>query len=59
MTTTDPARWDDYILAVVMLLVGLPRCIVALIHDRPLGVEGTLAMLLVGFALMLIIGPRR
>lgn len=59
MTTTDPARWDDYILAILLLLVGLPRCVVALIHDRPLGVEGTLAMLLVGFAVMLIFGRRR
>jgi hypothetical protein len=59
MSTLDPARWDDYILAALLLLVALPRCILAVIYERPLGVEGTLSILFVGIALALVIGRRR
>ncbi|HEX4417930.1 MAG TPA: hypothetical protein VH165_08525 [Kofleriaceae bacterium] len=59
MRSMDPARWDDCVLAFVLLLVAVPRAALALLHDRPLGVEGTLSLLFIGFALVLVIGRRR
>jgi hypothetical protein len=59
MSTTDPARWDDYVLAVLLLLVALPRFVLALMYDHPLGVEGTLSLLCVVAALAIVVGRRR
>jgi len=58
MRTIEPSRWDDYVLAGLLLLVAVPRLVVALLHDRPLGVEGTLSMLFVVLALAIIIRRR-
>jgi len=55
MPTIDPGRWDDYVLAVLLLLVALPRCVLALMYEHPLGVEGTLSLLCVVAALAIVV----
>lgn len=55
---TDPARWDDYVLAALLLVISVPRAVIALISERPLGVGGTLSMFLVLLALLML-RPRR
>jgi hypothetical protein len=54
-----PARWDDYALAFLLLAVGVPRVILALLFDRPLGVEGTLSIICVVLALAIVLARRR
>ncbi|MEO7731987.1 MAG: hypothetical protein ABIY55_13515 [Kofleriaceae bacterium] len=56
--TTDPARWDDYVLAALVLLISVPRVVLALLYERPFGVEGTISMVLVLFALVLVLHRR-
>jgi len=58
MRTLDPSRWDDYVLAGLLLLVALPRGTLAILYDRPLGVEGTLSMLFIAMALVIVIRRR-
>ena len=53
--TTDPARWDDYVLAALLLLIGVPRMVLALLCERPLGVEGTVSIFFVVFALVIVL----
>jgi hypothetical protein len=55
MRTIEPSSWDDYVLAGLLLLVALPRLVIALLYDHPLGVEGTLSMLFVVLALAMVI----
>lgn len=60
MRPTIEARWDDYALAALMLIIGVPRVVLAAFYDRPLGVEGTLAIVCVVLALVvLVIGRHR
>lgn len=59
MQTIDPSRWDDYVLAGLLLLVALPRLVLAILYDRPLGIEGTLSMLFIVLALAIVIRRRR
>jgi hypothetical protein len=59
MRTVEPVRWDDYVLAGLLLLVAIPRLVIAIAYDRPLGVEGTLSMLFVALALGIVIRRRR
>ena len=55
MRPIEPARWDDYVLGILLLLIGLPRVILAALYDRPLGVEGTLSIIGVALALLVLI----
>ena len=55
MHPVEPSRWDDYVLAVLLLLIGVPRAILGVVYDQPLGVEGTLAIACVVFALFIVI----
>jgi hypothetical protein len=59
MRTIEPSRWDDYVLAGLLLLVAVPRLVLAFRYDHPLGVEGTLSMLFVVLALAIVIHRRR
>jgi hypothetical protein len=59
MRVIDPARWDDYVLAIVLFLIAVPRVVIAIWHDRPLGVEGTISIGLVLLALLIIAFRRR
>jgi len=59
MRPIEPARWDDYVLAVLLLLVGVPRVVLAALYDRPLGVEGTLSIICVALALLVLLRRRR
>jgi hypothetical protein len=59
MRIIDPSRWDDYVLAGLLLLVALPRLVLAILYDHPLGVEGTLSMLFVVLGLAIVIRRQR
>ncbi len=54
----QPRTTDDYILAGLLLLIGLPRAILAFAYDRPLGVEGTLSLVAVALALLVLVRRR-
>jgi len=54
MRAMEPARWDDYVLAALLLVIGLPRVILAALYDRPLGVEGTLSIICVVLGLVVL-----
>jgi hypothetical protein len=56
--STEPARWDDYVLAALLLLISVPRMVLALLYERPLGVEGTISIFFVLFALVLVLRRR-
>lgn len=59
MRPVEPARWDDYALAALLLLVAIPRLLLAAFAERPLGVEGTLSIAFVALALAIVIRRRR
>lgn len=59
MRDIEPARWDDYVLAVLLLIIGVPRVILAALYERPLGVEGTLSITCVVLAFFLLVFTRR
>lgn len=59
MRPIDPARWDDYVLALLLLLIGVPRTILAALYDRPIGYEGTLSIICVVLGLLLLIRRNR
>lgn len=59
MRPVEPPRWDDLVLAVLLLIIGVPRVILAAFYDRPLGVEGTLSIASVVLALLIILARRR
>jgi hypothetical protein len=59
MRATEPTRWDDYVLAILLLLIAAPRVAIAIWHDRPLGVEGTFSIGMVVLALLIIAFRRR
>ena len=54
MRAIEPARWDDYLLAALLLVIGIPRVILAALYDRPLGAEGTLSIICVVLGLLLL-----
>ena len=56
------ARWDDRILAIVMLGLGIPRVILALVDHETFGAEATIAAIVAGLGLLLLlsnVGRRR
>lgn len=59
MQTVEPSRWDDWVLAGLLLLISMPRLVIALLYDRPVGVEGTLSILFVVLALAILIRRNR
>lgn len=56
MHAIEPARRDDLILAVLMLIIGVPRAIDALVAERPIGPEGSISLACVILALVILIG---
>lgn len=46
-------------LATLLLIIGVPRVVLAACYDRPLGVEGTLSILCVVLGLLVLIGRAR
>jgi hypothetical protein len=54
MRPLDPPRWEDVVLAVLLLIIGVPRAVLALASDRPLGTEGTLSLVCVVLALAIL-----
>lgn len=55
MRTLEPTGWDDLALAVLLLIIGVPRAILALMYDRPIEAEGVLSLTCVVAALLILI----
>ena len=55
MHPLESTRRDDVILAVLLLLIGVPRAVLAILDDRPIGAEGTLSLLCVALALLILL----
>jgi hypothetical protein len=53
------ARWDDRILAVVMIGLGLPRVILALAEHETFGAEASIAAIVAGLGVLLLLAGRR
>ncbi|MBC7976082.1 MAG: hypothetical protein H7138_14005 [Myxococcales bacterium] len=52
--TVEPTRWDDYVLAGLLLVISVPRAVLALLSDRPLGAESTLSIMFVLLAVAML-----
>jgi hypothetical protein len=55
MRALEASRWDDIVLAALLLVIGVPRMLLAFLYDHPIGAEGALAMVSVGLALFILI----
>ena len=55
MHPIEPTRWDDLALAVLLLLIGLPRALLAFIYDKPIEAEGALSLGCVMVALFILL----
>jgi hypothetical protein len=55
MRAVESSRRDDIALAVLLLIIGVPRVIFALIYDHPVESEGALSMVCVALALVILI----
>lgn len=53
------ARWDDRILAILMIGLGAPRVILALAEHETFGAEATIATIVVGLGLLLLLTTAR
>ena len=54
------ARWDDYVLGGLMLVLGGPRIVFALLERETFGAEATIAAVAVALGLLLLFTrPRR
>lgn len=59
MQRIESARLDDLILAGLLLLIGIPRVVLAVAFDRAFDVEDTLAIICVVLGLLMIVRRRR
>lgn len=59
MRPLPPTRWEDVVLGVLLLVIGVPRAVIAVIEDRPLGTEGTLSIACVALALAILVHRTR
>ena len=55
MRTIESARWEDLALAVLLLIISVPRAALALFYERPIGAEGALSMVCVLCALLILL----
>jgi len=59
----EPEVWDDLVLAGLLMVIGVPRAILAVIYEHPTGAEGTLSLLCVALGLLVLLRrnarPRR
>lgn len=53
------ARWDDRILAIVMIGLGVPRAILAMAQHETFGAESTIAALVAVLGVLLLLSTRR
>ncbi len=53
------ARWDDRILALVMMVLAVPRVVLAVTAHEPFGAEATIAVIVAGLGLVLMMSTRR
>lgn len=47
------ARWDDYVLSVMLIVLGTIRVTLALANHEPFEVEATIAAVMVGLGVLL------
>jgi hypothetical protein len=63
MHPVAPPRWDDMVLAILLLLISVPRAVLSLLYERPIGGEGSLSMGCVALGLAILlhrnVGARR
>jgi hypothetical protein len=55
MHPIEPTRWDDVVLAVLLLIIGIPRAVIAIIHDQPIEAEGVISFACVLLALLILL----
>lgn len=55
MHAIEPSRRDDLILAALMLIIGVPRAVEALVYERPIGTEGSISLACVVLALFILV----
>jgi hypothetical protein len=55
MRRIEPTRWDDLALAVLLLIIGVPRALLALMEHRPVDAEGATSMICVLLALAILV----
>jgi hypothetical protein len=55
MRAVEPSRWDDLVLAILLLLISVPRALLSVFYERPIGGEGALSMVCVGLALLILL----
>ncbi len=53
------ARWDDRILSLVMLVVSVPRVVLALATGESFGAESSVAAVVAGLGFLLLSSTRR
>jgi hypothetical protein len=53
------ARWDDIVLAVLMLVLAAPRVVLALAHHEAFGAETTVAAIFTALGLLLLATANR
>jgi hypothetical protein len=55
MRAVESSRWDDLVLALLLLIIGAPRVVIALAYERPIGAEGALSIGCIVLALLILI----
>jgi len=55
MRPIEPTRWDDLVLAALLLIIGAPFAVYALLYERPVDAQGALSMGCVVLALLILI----
>ena len=53
--TYPPAMFDDLALAILLLAIGVPRAVLAIVHDRPIEGEGAVSMACVVLGLLILL----
>jgi hypothetical protein len=55
MRAMEPSRWDDVVLAVLLLIIGVPRAVDAVVRERPIEAEGALSIICVVLGLLILL----
>jgi hypothetical protein len=55
MHAVEPARWDDLVLAILLILISVPRALLSVLYERPIGAEGALSMICVALGLLILV----
>ena len=55
MRPVEAARWEDLALAVLLLATSVPRVLLAVMYERPIGAEGALAMVAAALGVLILL----